>query len=152
LAPQYLARPELDALSGVPISIAYGNPIALAELLLGQMRATQMLATVFFDPPMAWLQTSPAGCILSHMNTKSDDGHLEIEDDYEIARDSDNVDDESLLESPSDATFSITSYGADYTVDSIIARLKSEAFYVPPFQRRFVWSQRPLPDSSNLCF
>lgn len=76
------------------------------------------------------------------MNKKSDDGHIEVEDDYEISRDFDDVDDESLLESPSDATFSITSYGADYTVDSIIARLKSEAFYVPPFQRRFVWSQR----------
>jgi hypothetical protein len=76
------------------------------------------------------------------MNSKSDEDHIEIEDDYVIARDADNVEDETLLESPSDATFSITSYGADYTVDSIIARLKSEAFYVPPFQRRFVWSQR----------
>lgn len=76
------------------------------------------------------------------MSNKLEDGHIEVEDEYEISRDIDNVDDESLLEAPSDATFSITSYGADYNVDSIISRLKSEAFYVPPFQRRFVWSQR----------
>jgi Protein of unknown function DUF262 len=65
----------------------------------------------------------------------------EIEDEYELALDAD-VDDESLLESPSNASFTITSYGADYTVDTLIARLKTEAFYVPTFQRRFVWSQR----------
>ena len=64
-----------------------------------------------------------------------------VEDDYELALD-DDVLDETLLEQPSDISFAITSYGADYTVDTIIKRLKSEAFYVPPFQRRFVWSLR----------
>src|SRR5258708_26821747 len=70
-----------------------------------------------------------------------EDVPAEIEDEYELALEAD-VDDESLLESPSSASFSITSYGADYTVDTLIARLKTEAFYVPTFQRRFVWSQR----------
>lgn len=67
--------------------------------------------------------------------------HPEVEDEFEIAL-QDDVFDESLLEGPSNVTFSITSYGADYTVDTIISRLKSDAFFVPPFQRRFVWSQR----------
>jgi len=35
--------------------------------------------------------------------------------------------------------YSITSYGADYPVDSIIKRLKNGDIYVPYFQRRFVW-------------
>jgi uncharacterized protein with ParB-like and HNH nuclease domain len=36
--------------------------------------------------------------------------------------------------------YEITSYGADYPVDSIIKRIKDEVIYVPPFQRKFVWS------------
>jgi hypothetical protein len=34
----------------------------------------------------------------------------------------------------------ITSYGADYPVDSIIKRLKDDVIFVPPFQRKFVWN------------
>lgn len=65
----------------------------------------------------------------------------EIEDEYALALEA-NVEDEALLEQPGDVKFAITSYGADYTVDTLIKRLKSQAFYVPPFQRKFVWSQR----------
>ncbi|WCL51472.1 DUF262 domain-containing protein [Leptospira sp. GIMC2001] len=36
--------------------------------------------------------------------------------------------------------YSITSFGADYPVDSLVKRLKSKAIYIPPFQRNFVWS------------
>jgi hypothetical protein len=36
--------------------------------------------------------------------------------------------------------YSITSYGADYTVDSLVARLRNDAVFVPAFQRRFVWT------------
>lgn len=36
--------------------------------------------------------------------------------------------------------YEITSYGADYPVDSIIKRIKDEVIFVPPFQREFVWS------------
>lgn len=78
---------------------------------------------------------------MSNLPNEQAEAHPEIEDEYEIAL-QDDVLDESLLEGPSNITFSITSYGADYTVDTIIARLKSDAFFVPPFQRRFVWSQR----------
>jgi Protein of unknown function DUF262 len=66
---------------------------------------------------------------------------VEIEDEYNLALEAE-VEDEALLEQPGDIKFTITSYGADYTVDTLVKRLKSEAFYVPTFQRRFVWSQR----------
>jgi len=67
---------------------------------------------------------------------------IEIEDEYKLALEAADVEDEALLEQPGDIKFAITSYGADYTVDTLIRRLKSQAFYVPQFQRRFVWSQR----------
>ena len=35
--------------------------------------------------------------------------------------------------------YSITSYGADYTIDSLVARIKSGAVFIPSFQRGFVW-------------
>lgn len=40
-----------------------------------------------------------------------------------------------------DFTYSITSYGADYPVDSLINRLRSNKIKTPPFQRGFVWSE-----------
>lgn len=36
--------------------------------------------------------------------------------------------------------YSITAYGADYPVDSLVKRLDSDSIYVPPFQRGFVWN------------
>jgi hypothetical protein len=66
---------------------------------------------------------------------------IEIEDEYKLGLEAD-VDDESAEESTAEVTFSITSYGADYTVDGIVKRMKTEAFFIPEFQRRFVWSQR----------
>ncbi len=64
-----------------------------------------------------------------------------IADEYQLAL-SDGVEDDALLEEPNGDVFSITSYGADYPVDTLIARLKTESFFVPKFQRQFVWSQR----------
>jgi hypothetical protein len=75
------------------------------------------------------------------VNEENAGDHAEIHDDFELAA-RDGVIDESLLEAPSNDVFSITSYGADYPVDTLISRLKSEAFFVPTFQRSFVWSQR----------
>lgn len=37
--------------------------------------------------------------------------------------------------------YSITSYGADYTIDSIVQRIEKEKIFVPPFQRKYVWNQ-----------
>ena len=36
--------------------------------------------------------------------------------------------------------YSITSYGADYPVDSLISRLEKDVVFVPHFQRSFVWT------------
>jgi uncharacterized protein with ParB-like and HNH nuclease domain len=38
--------------------------------------------------------------------------------------------------------YSITSYGADYTIDSLVKRLKEGTIFAPPFQRDFVWTLR----------
>ncbi|TAE59730.1 MAG: DUF262 domain-containing protein [Nostocales cyanobacterium] len=35
--------------------------------------------------------------------------------------------------------YSITSYGADYPVDSIVKRLENGSIYIPSLQRRYVW-------------
>lgn len=39
-----------------------------------------------------------------------------------------------------DFTYSITSYGADYPVDSLIKRMTNNSIVIPGFQRKFVWS------------
>lgn len=38
--------------------------------------------------------------------------------------------------------YSITSYGADFTVDSLVRRLRQDDIFLPPFQREFVWDQK----------
>ena len=42
--------------------------------------------------------------------------------------------------------YTITSYGADYPVDGLVKRMKSDAILVPTFQRGYVWS---LPKASR---
>jgi len=74
------------------------------------------------------------------MNEASEGQPVEIEDEYQLSLDV-GVEDESAEESTT-ASFSITSYGADYPVDTLVKRMKGEAFFVPKFQRNFVWSQR----------
>jgi uncharacterized protein with ParB-like and HNH nuclease domain len=70
-----------------------------------------------------------------------DETPSEVEDEYKLDLDEDVLD-ESDEEVLANTSFAITSYGADYTVDSVVSRVRSEAFYVPKFQRKFVWSQR----------
>lgn len=60
-------------------------------------------------------------------------------DDYEVAL-ADGVEDETLLENPGIRKFTIRSYGADYTVDSLVKRMRQGAFKVPDFQRQYVWT------------
>jgi len=38
--------------------------------------------------------------------------------------------------------YAITSYGADYPVDSLVQRLEKDVIFVPEFQRNYVWSHR----------
>ena len=37
--------------------------------------------------------------------------------------------------------FSISSFGVDYPVETLVSRMNSELFYIPDFQRQFIWSQ-----------
>lgn len=55
------------------------------------------------------------------------------DDEIEIIDDSSNENEEFR--------YSITSYGADYTVDSVVQRIEKEKIFVPPFQRKYVWNQ-----------
>jgi hypothetical protein len=71
----------------------------------------------------------------------SDDDQVGSQDEYDIAL-AEGVEDDTLLEEGGTRKFSITSYGADYTVDSLVKRMDDAAFRIPEFQRRFVWSQR----------
>lgn len=68
------------------------------------------------------------------------DDQVASQDEYEISL-AEGVEDDALRDAPSVKKFSITSYGADYTVDTLVRRMKHEAFRIPEFQRRFVWSQ-----------
>lgn len=74
------------------------------------------------------------------IGTASDD-QVASQDEYEIAL-AEGIDDDSLLENADRKKFTITSYGADYNVDSLVRRMKGGAFAIPEFQRRFVWTQR----------
>jgi Protein of unknown function DUF262 len=58
------------------------------------------------------------------------------------AKDLENVLDEAEAEGHLGDSFTISSYGADYTVDSLVKRMRTESFFVPPFQRSLVWNAR----------
>jgi len=69
-----------------------------------------------------------------------EDIHDEVADEYELGLKA-GIDDESAEEATS-ASFSITSYGADYPVDTLVRRMGAGSFFIPQFQRNFVWSQK----------
>lgn len=71
----------------------------------------------------------------------ADDDQVPSSDEYDIAL-AEGIEDEALLEEGGARKFAITSYGADYTVDTLVKRMEQAAFRIPEFQRRFVWSQR----------
>ena len=60
---------------------------------------------------------------------------LAFEDDPDVL-------DDAAREEHRSKAFTISSYGADYSVDMLVSRLRSGAFYVPDFQRAYVWNQR----------
>lgn len=62
-------------------------------------------------------------------------------DEYDLALE-EGIEDEALLENPGTTKFSISSYGADYTVDSLVKRMQGGAFRIPDFQRQFVWTYK----------
>jgi uncharacterized protein DUF262 len=65
--------------------------------------------------------------------------YLDQDDQYQLDL-IDGVEDDSLNDHAKSMQFSISSYGVDYTVDTLIKRVKTNAFFVPPFQRDYVWS------------
>ena len=48
--------------------------------------------------------------------------------------------------------YSITSYGADYPVDSLVKRLNEESIFIPPFQRKYIWDKNvAFKGRASLC-
>ena len=52
------------------------------------------------------------------------------------------IQDEAESSDDGSITYSISWYGADYTVDGLVQRLEKETFYVPSFQRMYVWTKK----------
>lgn len=52
-----------------------------------------------------------------------------------------NVTDEVDDSSASDSLYNISSFGVDYTVEFLVKKIKKESFFIPPFQREYVWSK-----------
>jgi Protein of unknown function DUF262 len=52
-----------------------------------------------------------------------------------------NVEDIDEDVSTTGELFSISSFGVDYPVETLVSRMDKQLFYIPPFQRAFVWSQ-----------
>lgn len=52
-----------------------------------------------------------------------------------------NVEDLDEDVSTTGELFSISSFGVDYPIETLVSRMGKKLFYIPPFQRAFVWSQ-----------
>lgn len=64
----------------------------------------------------------------------------DIENLQEELEDLKNVEDIFEDVSTTGDMFSISSFGVDYPVETLVSRMRKELFYIPPFQRAFVWS------------
>lgn len=62
-------------------------------------------------------------------------------DDFDIDL-AEGVEDDSEREAPEHIRFNITFFGADYPVDTIVNRMDRNDFFIPDFQRSYVWSQK----------
>ena len=62
----------------------------------------------------------------------------ELSDDIRDLENTDDIEEDTSL---SANLFSISSFGVDYPVDTLVNRMNKKLFYIPPFQRMFVWSQ-----------
>lgn len=60
-------------------------------------------------------------------------------DDQETLEKEIEIDDAAAREDNESIYFSVSSYGADYTVDGLIKRLEKKQIIVPEFQRSYVW-------------
>ncbi|MEA5508035.1 DUF262 domain-containing protein [Halotia wernerae UHCC 0503] len=75
---------------------------------------------------------------MNTIETNSDAENLEYFTD-EVVKEQiqDNLEEEDNEVIP--FRYSITSYGADYPVDSLVKRLEIGSIYIPSLQRRYVW-------------
>lgn len=64
---------------------------------------------------------------------------LQVNEEYQEERTLDTEIDDNAVEENDSIYFSISSFGADYTVDGLIKRLEKKQIIVPQFQRRYVW-------------
>lgn len=62
----------------------------------------------------------------------------QLQDDLDDLK---NVEDAEEDISTTGELFSISSFGVDYPVETLVSRMDKKLFYIPPFQRAFVWSQ-----------
>ena len=58
----------------------------------------------------------------------------------ELAEEPEVIDDEGSEEGGAAARYDITSFGADFDVDGLVKRLRTEEIFVPSFQREYVWT------------
>jgi len=79
------------------------------------------------------------------VETKELSQDLRVESQSETDIEQDGVIDDSINDVV-EFRYAITSYGADYPVDSIVSRVNKETIFVPPFQRKYVWK---LPQASK---
>jgi hypothetical protein len=66
---------------------------------------------------------------------------LEDADDFELDL-AEGVEDDSERGLPDHIRFNITFFGADYPVETIVQRMTRNDFFIPDFQRSYVWSQK----------
>ena len=66
---------------------------------------------------------------------------LENADDFELDL-AEGVEDDTERGPPDHILFNITFFGADYPVETIVQRMARNDFFIPDFQRSYVWSQK----------
>lgn len=66
---------------------------------------------------------------------------LENADDFELDL-AEGVEDDTDRGPPDHILFNITFFGADYPVETIVQRMARNDFFIPDFQRSYVWSQK----------
>src|ERR1700745_2977986 len=62
-------------------------------------------------------------------------------DEFELDL-AEGVEDDSEREAPDHIRFNITFFGVDYPVETIVQRMNRRDFFLPAFQRSYVWSQK----------
>ena len=65
----------------------------------------------------------------------------ELENLIEEIDDLKNIEDDDEDVGSTSTLFSISSFGVDYPVETLVNRMKREQFYIPHFQRKYVWSK-----------